>query len=195
MDLLQSQEQPKKTQRKKSAAQRLWSIHWWMAIVYVLLFVGGTYMSQLPRAVAYRGAMYDFHKSLGVITMALLTVRILFVLLKLQRKSPAKRPLPNWERVQAIALHTLLYGFMLVVPLSGWFFSNSFGKGVAVFGIPMPHLFPADKGLAELGRSLHFWLAYTFLAFIALHSLDQRKYLRATLRRWFQRFRKSTVNP
>ena len=149
-------------------------------------------MSQLPRDASFRGELYDFHKSLGVLTMGLLTARILFLLIKLQqqRKPTAKRPLPKWERVQAIALHTVLYAFMLIVPLSGWFFSNSYGKDVAFFGLPMPTLFPADKAMGELGRSIHFWIAYIFLAFITLHTLDQRKFLRATFRRWLQFTRK-----
>ncbi len=68
---------------------------------------------------------------------------------------------------------------MLVVPLSGWFFSNSFDKDVSLFVIPLPRLFPANRPLADLGRSLHFWLAYTFLMCIAAHALVQWKFLRA----------------
>lgn len=189
-NLAQPDRQLPRQPRKKTSAQRLWSIHWWMAAVYLLLFVGGNFMSNLPREVTYRGALYGWHKSLGVLTMGLLTARIFYLLLKLRKKKPAKRPLPNWEKVQAIALHTLLYLFMLIVPVSGWFFSNSFDKDVALFGLTLPRLFPPDKALAEVGRNLHFWLAYSFLAFIVLHSLDQRKFLRATLRRSRQSFQK-----
>jgi cytochrome b561 len=192
-NLTQSDSQPHKQTRKRTPAQRLWSIHWWMAAIYLLLFVGGNYMAELPREVTYRGTLYGLHKSLGVITMGLLTARIFYLLLKLGKKKLAKRPLPNWQRVQAIGLHTVLYIFMLVVPLSGWFFSNSFDKEVALFGLTLPRLFPPDKTLAEVGKTLHFWLAYSFLAFIFLHTLDQRKFLRATLRRWIQALQKRFI--
>ncbi|MCY7283438.1 MAG: cytochrome b [Cyanobacteria bacterium CAN_BIN43] len=182
-----------KQPRKKTPAQGLWSIHWWMAAIYLLLFAGGSFMSELPREATYRGALYGLHKSLGVVTMGLLTARIFYLLLKSGKKKLAKRPLANWERVQAIALHTLLYLFMLIVPVSGWFFSNSSDREVALFGLTLPRLFPPDKALAEVGRNLHFWLSYSFLALVLLHSLDQRKFLRATWRRSLQAFQKRFI--
>ncbi|MBC6420325.1 MAG: cytochrome b/b6 domain-containing protein [Hormoscilla sp. SP12CHS1] len=75
---------------------------------------------------------------------------------------------------------------MLAVPLSGWFFSNSYDKDVAFFGIVLSRLFVVNKGIAEFGRSMHFWLAYSFLAFIVLHAIDQWKLLRATVRRYYK---------
>lgn len=51
------------------------------------------------------------------------------------------------------------------------------------FGILLPDLFPQNDARVDLGRGLHFWLAYTFLAFAILHMLDQRKVLRANWRR------------
>lgn len=162
-----------------------------MAGIYLILFVVGTYMATLQGDVSYRGSLYDFHKALGVLTMGLLTARILFLLLSLRWKPAAKRPLPKGDRIWAITLHTILYLFMFVVPLSGWFLSNSYDKDVSFFGLLLPRLFPADQAVAELGRSLHFWLAYAFLAFIFLHTIDERKFFRATLRRCFQSLRKT----
>jgi cytochrome b561 len=39
------------------------------------------------------------------------------------------------------------------------------------------------KTLVDFGRSLHFWLAYTFLAFIAVHLIFQWKVAKANWRR------------
>lgn len=185
-----------KPKKKKTVSQHLWTVHWWMAAIYVLLFAGGTYMADLERDVSYRGSLYDFHKSLGVTAMILLSGRIILLLRKLQRKKPtAVRPLPEWERIRTVALHSLLYFFMLAVPLSGWFFSNSYDKDVALFGIGLPRLFPVNRELANLGRSAHFWLAYTFLAFLAVHAIDQWKFLRATVRRFWQSVLRAMAAP
>jgi cytochrome b561 len=72
--------------------------------------------------------------------------------------------------------------------MSGYFLSNSAGHDVIVLGtnIALPRLVGKNKQLSELSGSAHFWLAYTFLAFVVLHSVDQRKYLRATLRRFYK---------
>lgn len=159
-----------------------------MAACYLLLFVGGAYMTDLSRNVSYRGSLYDFHKTLGVVVMSLLLARIFVLLRVLQHKYRRRQPKLTRDWVQTFALHMALYFFMLLVPLSGYFLSNSAGHDVVVFGtdIALPRLFVENKQLGELGSSLHFWLAYTFLAFVILHSLDQRKYLRATLRRFYK---------
>lgn len=174
--------------RHKSAAQRLWFLHWFMAVFYLLLFAGGIYMTDLPREVSYRGSLYTFHKTLGVLVMSLLLARIsvlLGVVLHKYRRCLPKTT-PRWWRMAV--LHIALYAFMLLVPLSGYLFSNANAKEVVIWGtnIVLPPLMGANKGLAELGRSVHFWLSYTFLAVILLHSFDQRKYLRAVLRRSYQ---------
>lgn len=179
---------------QKSAAQRLWFLHWLMAAFYLVLLAGGTYMANLPREVTYRGSLYTFHKTLGVLVMSLLLARISVLLSVVLHKYRCRLPktTPHWWRM--VALHTALYTFMLLVPLSGYLFSNANAKDVVIFGtnIVLPPLIGADNALAELGRSVHFWLSYTFLAFILLHSLDQRKYMRAVLRRSFKAIARTT---
>ncbi|TAH20652.1 MAG: cytochrome B, partial [Oscillatoriales cyanobacterium] len=83
------QKETVKKPRLNSAFQRLMSVHWWMAGCYLILFVGGTFMARLPRT-EFRGLLYDFHKSIGVLTMALLTWRIL-TLIQVMWKKYAKR--------------------------------------------------------------------------------------------------------
>ena len=157
-------------QRINSAFKQLMSVHWWMAGAYLILFVTGTFMSQLDRSVSFRPSFYDFHKSIGVLSMALLTWRIL-VLLQVWRKKYTKR-LPKFTLAwcQTVAIHSSLYIFMWAVPIAGFLLSNSFkANNVKFFGIGLPDIFPVDKAMVEVGRSLHFWLGYTFLAFIVLH--------------------------
>ncbi|MGV0023408.1 cytochrome b [Phormidesmis priestleyi] len=177
--------------RVNSAFKQLMSVHWWLAACYLVLFVVGTFMSQLPREVSFRGALYDFHKSIGVLTMALLTWRILVLLRVWWRKYTKRSPkfTPDWFKT--VALHSSLYLFMWAVPIAGFFFSNSFkSNNVKFFGIVLPDLFPKNPAMVEVGRSLHFWLSYTFLAFIVLHSIAQWKVVKANWRR-ISRFVKS----
>lgn len=174
--------------KQKSAAQHLWFVHWLMAAVFLLLFATGIYMADLPRNVSFRGSFYDFHKTLGAVVMSVLLARIFVLLRVLQHKYRRRFPKLTSEWLRVTAFHAGLYFFMLLVPLSGYFFSNSYGKDVLVFGtnITLPRLFPENKELGELGRSLHFWLSYTFLATAIVHAIDQRKYLRSQLRRFYK---------
>lgn len=175
---------PAKKPRLNSAYQRLMSVHWWMASCYLLLFVGGTFMARLPRN-EFRGSLYDFHKSLGVLAMALLTWRILTLIQVMRKKYTKRLPKfsPQWWTT--FALHTSMYVFMWAVPIAGFFLSNSFrSNNVKFFGLPLPDLFPQNDTMVEVGRSLHFWLAYTFLAFIAVHLILQWKVVKANWRRF-----------
>jgi cytochrome b561 len=161
------------------------SIHWWMALCYLALFLGGTLMARLDRDVFLRGSLYDVHKSIGVLTLALLGWRI-FVLLQVWWKKYSKRwpkTSPKWW--QSVALHAGLYFFMVAVPVAGFLLSNSFkANNVTFFGLPVPDVFPENKGMVEIGRSLHFWLAYVFLCFIILHAMLQWKVVKANWRRF-----------
>lgn len=173
--------------RKTSAFLQLMSLHWAMYYCYIVLFVGGTVMARLPRGASYRGEMYDFHKGLGAFVVALLTLRI-FILLRVWWKKYTKRmPVLTRQWWKKVALHASLYVFMWVVPVTGFFFSNSFrANNVKFFGVVLPDMFPQNSAMVDLGRGLHFWFAYSFLAFIILHIIDQKKVVKA----FFHRLRK-----
>ncbi len=183
----------KKT-RLNSAFQRLMSVHWWMAGCYLILFVGGTFMVQLPRT-TFQGLLYDFHKSIGVLTMALLTWRILTLIQVMWKKYTKRLPKFSPQWLKNFVLHALMYVFMWAVPIAGFFLSNSFqSNNVKFLGLPLPDLFPQNNAMVEVGQSLHFWLAYTFLAFIAVHLFFQWRVAKANWRRLtgFLRAKKKT---
>lgn len=170
--------------RVNSAFKQLMSVHWMMAASYLVLFTTGSFMAQLPRELFIRSPLYDFHKSMGALVMALLTWRILVLLRVWWRKYTKRMPKLTKEWFKTFALHATLYLLMWVVPVSGFFFSNSYkSNNVRFFGIPLPDLFPQNPALVDLGRNLHFWFAYTFLAFILMHILAQWKAVRANWRR------------
>jgi cytochrome b561 len=74
---------------------------------------------------------------------------------------------------------------MWAVPITGFLLSNSYkSNNVKFFGLPLPDIFPQNSAMVDLGRNLHFWLAYTFLAFIILHIVLQWKVAKAMWRRF-----------
>jgi cytochrome b561 len=172
-----------KKPRLNSTFQRLMSIHWWMAGCYLILFVVGTLMAQLPRN-DFRNILYDFHKSIGVLTMAILTWRILTLIQVVGKKYARRLPKLSSGWLRNFALHTSMYVFMWAVPIAGFLLSNSFrSNNVKFFGLLLPDIFPQNEAMVDVGRALHFWLSYTFLAFIALHLMVQWKVAKANWRR------------
>jgi cytochrome b561 len=178
------QESVVKKPRLNSAFQRLMSVHWWMAGCYLVLFCVGTVMARLPRD-PLRFFLFDFHKSIGVLTMALLTWRILTLLQVMWKKYTRRLPKFSSKWLVNFALHTVMYLLMWVVPITGFLLSNSFrANNVRFFGLLLPDMFPQNQGMIAVGRSLHFWLSYTFLALIALHLILQWKVVKANWRRF-----------
>jgi cytochrome b561 len=176
--------QPAAKRRLNSAFKQLMSLHWAMAACYLLLFITGPFMSELPREFFMRNPLYAFHKSVGVLTMAFLTLRILTLLRVWWKKYTKRLPKFTKEWYKNFALHATLYVFMWLVPVAGFLLSNSIrNNNVPFFGIVVPDMFPKNPAMVEVGRSLHFWLSYTFLAFVILHLLDQKKVVRANWRR------------
>ncbi|MEG3907246.1 cytochrome b [Microcoleus sp. w2-18bC1] len=176
--------QPAAKPRLNSAFKQLMSLHWVMSACYLVLFITGTSMARLPGELFIRGPLYDFHKSVGVLTMALLTWRILTLLRVWWKKYTKRLPKFTKEWYKNFALHATLYVFMWLVPVAGFLLSNSYkSNNVKFFGILLPDMFPQNSALVEVGRSLHFWLGYTFLACVILHILDQKKIVRANWRR------------
>ncbi|MCC5639772.1 cytochrome b [Nostoc sp. CHAB 5844] len=171
--------------RVNSAFKQLMSVHWIMFTCYLVLFTTGSGMARLSRETLLRSELYDFHKSIGALVVALLTWRILVLLRVWWRKYTKNVPRfsPEWTR--KFALHTSLYLLMFAVPVSGFFFSNSYqSNNVRFFGLTLPDFFPQNSSLVDLGRSIHFWIAYTFLALILLHTLQQWKVVKANWRRF-----------
>jgi cytochrome b561 len=176
--------QPAAKPRLNSAFKQLMSLHWAMAACYLVLFITGPFMSELPRELFIRNPLYAFHKSVGVLTMAFLTLRILTLLRVWWKKYTKRLPKFTKEWYKNFALHATLYVFMWLVPVAGFLLSNSIrNKNVPFFGIVVPDMFPKNPAMVEVGRSLHFWLSYTFLAFVILHILDRKKVVRANWRR------------
>ncbi len=161
---------------KRQTRSQLWVLHWMMAISFAILFAVGLYMVDLPREVGYRPSLYSFHKSLGVLVMLLLSVRIFLAL-------RAITPAQTKNRV-AMGLHASLYVLMLVVPLSGYLYSNLRGRDVALFGLPLPAIASEDKALGDAAKDTHGWLAYTLVAFAGAHLLAQCKQVASSWKRF-----------
>ena len=77
----------------------------------------------------------------------------------------------------AVVTHGLLYGLLVVIPLSGWLYSSATGVQVVYLGLfPLPDVVPKDKALAALLRSVHVTLNFTLLALVCIHAVAALKH-------------------
>lgn len=157
------------------------ALHWGQAILIVWLLWLGWTMTDLPKG-AERSAAYGLHKSLGLLALLLVGLRLAW-----RARHPAPPAIGQGrEAFLAKSVHGGLYVFLLLAPLAGYLASAFTPYAVKFFGIELPKLFPADESLNALFKQLHLIVVWGGAGLIALHLLGALKhfFLRdGTLRR------------
>ena len=152
------------------------ALHWMIALLILGMIGLGLYMIELPKkhelpagAESVRAFYFLLHKSIGMSLAALILIRVIW---RLTHKTPAlPTTIPRPQRIAANAVHLALYGFMLAMPLSGYMQSMYSKYATKFWGLELPRIAEADKGLKEQFSHLHEILAFIFIAFIIIHIL------------------------
>lgn len=142
------------------------TLHWAIAALLAFQIAVGWALEGLG---AHGFHLYQWHKSVGMLILALTVARIA---IRYWKPRPAKLE-GGWQGALASAVHVGLYAFMLGAPLTGWALVSTAKVKVPtlLFGLlPLPHLpLPASvHALAENGHGLIAWLGIAlFLAHVA----------------------------
>ena len=140
------------------------ALHWGQAILVVWLLWLGWTMTDLPKG-AERSAAYSLHKSLGLLALLLVVIRLLW-----RRKNPAPPSISGgWEAKLATATHHALYVFLLMAPLAGYLASSFTPYAIKFFGIELPKTGWPDESLNGLFKLLHVVFVWGGAGLIALH--------------------------
>ncbi len=137
--------------------------HWLMALlIFAQITLGLLAVSW--RLSPAKLNLFVWHKSTGMLILALLVLRLLW---RLSHKAPELPwEMPLWERAGAQLSHFLLYVLMIALPLTGWVISSASNVPFRIFwAIPLPAIVAPDKGLADLFATIHAWLV-TLLALV-----------------------------
>lgn len=144
-------------------------LHWLIAILILGLIWLGWYMVDLTYYDKWYNASLHYHKSLGILALALAIAKLGWHVY-----TPAPGPLADlqpWEKTGARLMHYLLWGMMLLIPVSGYLISTSAGKPIQLFNwFAIPAIVDVDEELRELAIDVHFYLAYATLFLAAGHA-------------------------
>lgn len=134
-------------------------LHWGIALLLVLLFILGWYMTELTYYDRWYKRSFELHKVFGVVVFILILFRLLWVSINSRPALP--QAMERWETVAAETVHRLLYLLMLLIPVSGYLISTADGVGVDFFGwFEVPALLPAEEGREEWAGRVHYFLAF-----------------------------------
>ncbi len=126
-----------------------------------------------PLAVSWRLSptkldLYVWHKSIGMLVLALVILRAIWRLLNPTPALPVD--LPRWEQNGARLSHALLYLMMFMLPITGWIINSAANIPFKVFWVyPLPDLVVPNKSLEELAKTVHFVLVIGLSILLILH--------------------------
>jgi cytochrome b561 len=142
-------------------------LHWLVAAVLVAQFTWGWWMQQIPKQPpGLRADAFNLHKSVGLVLLALMLVRLGWRLL---HPPPPLIGLPDWQRTLASWTHRLLYVCLIVQPLAGYLGSVFSGYPVKWFGMTLPAWGWPSPAMKDAMSLVHLVNSFVLLGLVLLH--------------------------
>lgn len=149
------------------------SLHWLIALLIFVLLPLGWIMDDFSGAQKVQA--FNLHKSLGVIVLALMALRVAWRGLYPAPDLPST--MPKLEQTAAKLGHLALYALLFAMPLTGWALISTSTKPSLFFGyaaIPLISYLselPADvkHNTHEMLENAHGLLAYALAGLVAVH--------------------------
>ena len=146
------------------------ALHWLSAVLVIVLLALGWFMVHGDIEASTKFDLYQLHKSLGFLSLALLLLR--FGARLAERAPPAPPGMGEWERRLAGLAHAALYALLLIAALSGWLRVSS-----AIIPIPtrffdlfvIPNLVGVDGALSDDMALLHYVVSRLLIGLLVLH--------------------------
>ena len=157
------------------------AIHWAMALGVIAMLGLGSYIARMEVGMSNLW-LFGLHKSIGVVLLALLILRLIWHL-----ASPPSRSLPAdtpWKDSAARWVHRSFYVLLIAVPLSGWVGSGASGLDVVIFErFTLPPLAPTSEAWESAAFAVHFVLTKLLALCVVLHVAGALTRRDGTLRR------------
>ena len=142
-------------------------LHWVVALLVLAQVASGWAAVAWPLSPT-KLDLYVWHKSTGMLILALMTVRIAWRLANVAPALPASmRPI---ERIAAQGSHLLLYLLLILMPMSGWIISSAANIPFRIFWlIPLVSIAEPDKATADAAAHVHFALFVALSLLLVVH--------------------------
>lgn len=142
-------------------------LHWSVAaLIFALMALG--WLAVLTPLSPTKITLFYWHKSLGMLVLALVLVRLGWRAGNPAPELPAN--LPHWEPLLAHATHVFLYVLIVLMPVSGWLINSAAGIPFKIFWtLPLPAITPVSESLEHTFELLHLVLFWTLTAVLIGH--------------------------
>jgi cytochrome b561 len=149
-------------------------LHWLLAALIVFMASLGWWMMTVEKEPGAE-RWFDLHKSIGLILLALVLLRLLWRLSHRPERLPAA--VPRWQVLLSEITQVLLYVLMVLLPLAGLVGAMYSRAGLAFFGMAVPRWVTPARPLAKQFFNIHQALVWVLVALLVLHVAGGLKHL------------------
>lgn len=150
-------------------------MHWGVAVAVFGLFGLGLWMRELNYYSPWYRTAPDIHKSIGLILLAVMVLRLVWRWISPPPPAPATHS--KRVRLASTAGHLALYAGLFVLMISGYLISTADGRPISVFGwFEVPALITGIPRQEDVAGAVHFYLAWAVVIFAGLHALAALKH-------------------
>ncbi len=150
-------------------------LHWLMAILVIVLLVSGVYMVGLGYYDPWYNTAPWWHKSLGLLVFILLIIKLYWRLTNI-RPAPLKS-YKTWEVKISSTLHWSTYVLLLIICISGYFFTTAKGVDIAFFDyFKVPAMGSLTTSSSEIAGKIHRLISYLLAILVILHMMAALKH-------------------
>lgn len=143
-------------------------MHWITALVIAAVFATIEIRGYYPRGSEMRDFLTASHKSLGMLVLLLVLIRINLIAGK--SAPPIVPAPPAWQNTLARFIHLTLYAAMIAMPILGWLMTSAKGRPIPFFGLTVAPIISPDKELAHTLEEVHEFIGNALYYVIGLHA-------------------------
>ena len=142
-------------------------LHWLVAICVLTTAPVAIAMGRVAKGPT-QDMLYNFHKSLGVLILILMVLRLINRLIV---GAPIADPnIEPWQKTVSSVVHTALYVLLLAMPVVGYIANSAYGASTPFFGLfTLPKIVGDNEALATQLFTLHRWVGYLVILLAATH--------------------------
>jgi cytochrome b561 len=137
-------------------------VHWLTALCMFAILPLAWVMTNAKGGSDLQHATYNWHKTLGLVVLAITIFRLGCRLVDRPPPYPAK--VAAWDKAFAHAAYWMFFAIMIWMPVTGFMESAYDGFPIKLFNlISTPEIFPKNQPVADVWATLHAlgqWLVY-----------------------------------
>lgn len=142
-------------------------LHWLVAACVLITAPVAIAMTNVDKGPT-QDALYNIHKSLGVLILILMVLRLINRLAV--GALAAEAEIEPWQKAVSSIVHTSLYALLLAMPIVGYIANSAYGASTPFFGLfELPVITGKNEELAKQLFTVHRWVGWLVIVLAFTH--------------------------